>query len=260
MKYTLDRIKDVADKRDHLAPPPSIILPSNVDLRPWLGPVKDQGEVGSCTAHAGTGLREFLYRKLHQYEIDKSILTDDFRLSPLFLYAMERELEGTFGHDNGAQSRTIFVALTKYGCLLEKDDPYTVGNVEQMPTVLLMPKALPYSRISYHRILDVPTLKSVLASGYVATVGMPVFSSFQSDNTAATGLVTVPQSGESCDGGHEMLCVGYSDARKAVCVRNSWGAWGDDGNCWIPYDYFTSELVTAQGGCDFWTAHLGKPW
>lgn len=39
-----------------------------------------------------------------------------------------------------------------------------------------------------------------------------------------------------------MLAVGYSDQDRVFIVRNSWGTdWGDEGYCYIPYDYLLSE-------------------
>jgi C1A family cysteine protease len=257
-QHIYDRRKDVVDTRDHLAAPAGIVLPSNISMLPYLGPVKDQGQLGSCTAHAGTGIREFLYRCFYDWEMDTPVKTSDFRLSPLFLYAIERELEDDFAEDGGAQSRTIYQALAASGCCLESQDAYVEGNVYTKPTPEQLTEAFIFRHISYHRALTLDILKSVLASGYCATIGIPVFSSFESDETAATGNVIVPGATESSIGGHEMLAYGYSDAKQALLVRNSWGAaWGDSGNCYIPYAYFTGILA---GECDFWTAHLGKPW
>lgn len=263
MTHTFSRVKDTPDYRDHIAAPPAIVLPSSMSLAPWLGPVKDQGQVGSCTAFAGTGLREFLYRKFYSYELSRSVQPNDFVLSPLWLYQMEREIEGTFGSDSGAQSRTIFKAMSKWGCLLEADDPYIEGNAETMldmdPTSFS--KAALYSKIAYHRVLDVPTLKSVIASGYATVIGIPVYDSFENDTVASTGKVPVPLNSEVSIGGHEMLVHGYSDLTQTFMVRNSYGSsWGEGGNCIIPYNYFESPVVTRDGGWDCWTAHIGRPW
>lgn len=39
-----------------------------------------------------------------------------------------------------------------------------------------------------------------------------------------------------------MLCVGYSDPDRIFIVRNSWGNdWGDNGYCYIPYDYLMNS-------------------
>jgi hypothetical protein len=47
-----------------------------------------------------------------------------------------------------------------------------------------------------------------------------------------------------------MLCVGYSDKDRMFIVRNSWGpAWGDQGYCYIPYDYV---MHSDYNGHDSW--------
>ena len=51
-------------------------------------------------------------------------------------------------------------------------------------------------------------------------------------------------------GGHAMLACGYSDQDRVFVVRNSWGAdWGDQGYCYIPYDYLSDPDQTH----DCWT-------
>jgi C1A family cysteine protease len=257
--------KDAPDHRDHLAAPaPAESLPPVVSLRPWLGPIKNQGQLGSCTAHAGTALREYLYRRFYAYERFKGTPAQAFRLSPLYLYAMERIMEGTFPEDSGADSRTIFKVLSQFGCAPESMFPYQDGSraLHLQPDAQTKAFAESYRSISYHRVLDVQTLKSVLASGYTATVGMSVYSELESDECARTGLLRIPTRSSTCLGGHEMHVVGYDDTKNvlglvgAFDVQNSWGVeWGDDGHVWVPYAYFT---VTT--GWDFWTAHLGKPW
>ena len=43
--------------------------------------------------------------------------------------------------------------------------------------------------------------------------------------------------------GHAMAIVGFDDDQQVFIVRNSWGPdWGDDGYCYISYDYFTHQL------------------
>ena len=44
-----------------------------------------------------------------------------------------------------------------------------------------------------------------------------------------------------------MLCVGYSDPDQVFIVRNSWGkTWGDQGYCYIPYDYMMHPEYNAH--------------
>jgi C1A family cysteine protease len=259
--HVLNVVKDKLDHRDHLAAPVGVTLPISGDLSAFLGPVKNQGALGSCTAHAGTELREFLYRKFYSLEFDKTVPTAQFQLSPLFQYAMERIAEGDFSVDNGAQSRTIFQVMAAHGCCLATQDPYIEADVFVQPTAAQLADATPYQHISYHRCLTVDIVKSTLANGYCTTVGIPVFNSFESAAVAQTGLVPVPTATDPNIGGHEMLIFGYDDTKNvlghvgAFHVRNSWGeGWGEQGNCWIPYDYFTAAPVAGQ--FDFWTASL----
>src|SRR5215472_11355825 len=66
--------------------------PASVDLESTAGPVKDQGDLGACTAFAGTGMREMLYRRFTRYEKTQTV---DPVFSPMFLYYMERQIDGS---------------------------------------------------------------------------------------------------------------------------------------------------------------------
>jgi C1A family cysteine protease len=232
------------------------LLPQSVDLSAWLGPVKDQGTLGACTAFAWCGLREFLYRKQFPFERQRTELAAESAVfAPLFLYYMERMAEGDPNADNGAQSRTGGVVLTTQGVCREQDDAYAPSAFETQPTSAMVTEALLYKVGAYHRVPDLETLKSVLASGYVATMGIEVYASFESDAVAATGEVPMPAANEAMLGGHEVLAWGYDDARHVVQVRNSWGSgWGKGGNFELPYGYWNAHVM------DMYTAHLGKPW
>jgi C1A family cysteine protease len=94
----------------------------------------------------------------------------------------------------------------------------------------------------------------VLSSGYVASLAISVYESFESDAVAQTGNVPVPQPSEKNLGGHEVVACGYSDASRTLIVRNSWDVtWGDKGYFYLPYDYW--PYVS-----DSWIAHLGPAW
>lgn len=72
-----------------------------VDLRPWMSPVEDQGEIGSCTAQAGIGLVEYYERRAFGRHVNRS---------RLFLY-------------KAVQGHTQPAALDRrYGCLPADDD------------------------------------------------------------------------------------------------------------------------------------------
>ena len=77
-----------------------------------------------------------------------------------------------------------------------------------------------------------PALKSCLASGLVAVIGISVYSSFESATVAKTGIVPLPKPTESLLGGHAVLLVGYDDVKSRWICMNSWGStWGRLGTC-----------------------------
>jgi C1A family cysteine protease len=261
MKHVLNVIKDIFDPRDH-AVAPNRKDNVSISFRELVPYWKNQGTAGSCTGHAGTEMLEMLYRRQWS-RLGQRVDVNNLRFSPMFLYTMERVLEGTFSIDAGAESRSIFQALAKIGCCLESDDPYNEAEVITMPTPAQIESATQYKIGAYHRILDVDTAKTVLESGYTFTIGIPVFQQIESDEAAATGFLRVPKNSDSPIGGHEMHVIGANDSKEvlgevgAFEVQNSWGkGWGDHGCAWIPYRYFEAT----ESEWDMWTAHFGKPW
>ena len=220
------------------------VLPKLIDLRSGCSRVVDQGELGSCTANAiASGLREY-------WENLSGKLTF---LSRLWLYWEERNIEGTVNEDSGAYIRDGMKVLQKMGCAPEIDWPYNVMKFTQTPPVKATTNALQFKITEYHRVTNLTLLKTALAEGYPAVIGINVYESFESDQVAKTGIVPLPKRGEQLLGGHAVLAVGYKDDAKikgqgVVICRNSWGeSWGDEGYFYLPYSYF-AHYVT-----DMWT-------
>ncbi len=266
MKHIFNLRKDKSDTRDHLAMRSLAKLPSSVMAGANLGPVRDQGNSGSCTGQAGAGFMDWLYLAMRQYFPDKTLT--DVEFSALFLYAEERMKDGSFPQDYGSDSRTLFRVLNQVGICTNALDPFVDTALGEHPTDAMIAAAAQFKVGAYHRILydaGVMTAKSVLASGYCFTMGIPVYQALESDEVAATGLLPVPAATDTSIGGHELLVYGYDDERTvgthvgALKVRNSWGkSWGLSGNLHIPYDYFAA--VGGNDTCDAWVGHMGKPW
>lgn len=230
--------KDVPDGRDfklHYEPHTSVRLPSTVDLRAKCPPVFDQGDLGSCTANAGVGARMY-----------QSVST---MLSRLDLYYCERVLEGTINQDSGASIRDICKVLNKWGVCEESFYPYDITKFTQPPSPAAACNAFKYIINVYHSLSTLDDIKNYLAFNQKPIImGMDVYTSFESDKVAKTGSVPMPKKNEQMLGGHAVLIVGYSNTKKKLIVRNSWGTnWGMEGYFYLPYDYVSKGLAY-----DFW--------
>jgi len=232
--------------------PAAATVPASIDLRNYASPIEDQGELGSCTAHAAAGIIELMERRVHGSHIDAS---------RLFIYKATRNLMGVTG-DSGAYLRQTMGAIALFGACPERFWPYQPADFDKEPTAFHYGFADHYSALLYHR-LDPPNatrpqilaaVKTHLAAKLPAMFGFTVY-----DNIAdadATGRIPFPGARSRVDGGHAVAAVGYADnmdiagERGALLVRNSWGAgWGEEGYGWLPYAYVLQGLAD-----DWWVA------
>ena len=228
------------------------VMPASVDLRQFCSPVENQGSLGSCTANAGVGMLEYFERRAFGKHLDGS---------RLFLYKVTRRLAG-FEGDDGAYLRDTMKAMVLFGVPPEQYWPYKVSKFNEEPTAFCYAYAQNYQAIEYYR-LDPPNtstsavlkrVKTNLAAGLPSMFGFSVYSSLPAIG-AGHGDIPFPAKGDTLEGGHAVLAVGYDNQKKiggkkgALLIRNSWGtAWGENGYGWLPYDYVESGLAD-----DFWT-------
>jgi|GEM_PF-1720205 len=231
-------------------------LPGKVDLRQYCSPINDQGQQGSCTAHAIVGLREYMEIK------DGKTLVP---LSRAFLYYEERLKEGTNNQDSGAMPVDGMNVLKTIGVCPESEMPYSDQDYTAAPTNQDINDAAPYKVDEYHSVSSTALMKASLAEDHPVVIGIQVYESFESDAVTKTGIVPVPDvKKEQLLGGHALLVVGYDMQMTATdssghlhteyfIVRNSWGDnWGDKGYCYIPMAYFWQ-----QGLCsDMWVGTI----
>lgn len=236
--YNLKRDKE--DQRDiqHITNmSPTNKIPSAVDLRDKCPPVYDQGDLGSCSANAGCACIVMLLN------------SPQLLLSRLFLYYEERSLEHVTAEDSGASMRDVCKASNKYGVCEDSYMPYDISKFANPPSKEAIKDALKYKIQAYKALKTLDDIKQAIASRkQPVLLGMKVFESFESDHTAKTGIMTLPQANEKNLGGHAVLVVGYDDTKKILIVRNSWGAgWGDKGYFYMPYDYINKGYTF-----DYW--------
>lgn len=231
------------------------------DLDERLGPAWDQGQRGTCVAHAAGGLYAYLLNQRR------------FRLSIQFLYHQCKMIdgiprqEGTY-LESGMRvfaDRRLSGPRVGWGSAdagLPADDawPYDPrprpGNPAHTPPPPGRYQALYRGprwgnlggrvlRCSLRGAALVEDIRALLfTAGLPVVIGLPLFPSFNNANSRRTGRIPVPLPGETPVGGHAMLVVGADDRKKAFIVRNSWSpAWAPEnpyglpGHAVIPYRY-----------------------
>lgn len=243
-------LPDLPDHRDFFysaIAPVRAVLPDKVDLRSKCSPVENQGNLGSCTANALVGALEFLEIK------DGAKFVD---LSRLFVYYNERAIEGTVNQDSGAYIRDGIKSLAKLGVCPEPEWPYRISDFTKKPGAQCYRDAKKHQITSYHRIVTVDEMRSCLADGFPFVFGFTVYTAFESQTVARSGVVNMPSPGEQVLGGHAVVGVGYDDTKKRFWIRNSWDTdWGQDGYFTMPYDYLDPKSNLAD---DFWTIRTAE--
>jgi C1A family cysteine protease len=234
-------LPDLPDQRDFLYAAPTPFqrnLPTSVDLSKKCPPVYDQGQLGSCTANAIAAAIEFDQKK-------------KFVPSRLFIYYNERAMENTILSDSGAQIRDGIKSVATQGAPPEKDWPYVIGDFSKKPPAKAYTDAKSDLITLYQRVIqDLNTMQGCLASGFPFVFGFTVYESFEGEQVAKTGILSMPASSEKRVGGHAVLAVGYDDTKREFIVRNSWGTdWGLKGYFKMPYAYLMSPKLAS----DFWT-------
>ncbi len=236
----LPDVRDLTPKSDEIKPLLAKIgvteasvssIPGSVDLRQWCSPIEDQGQLGSCTAHAGVGLFELFERKSLGNHVDAS---------RLFLYKTTRNLLNLAG-DTGAQLRSAMAAMVLFGVPPEKYWQYDISKFDVEPSAFLYSFGDSFRTAKYYRY-DPPgtprkallnEIKVHLASGLPSMFGFTVYDSIRQAGT--TGLIPFPGKGDKVVGGHAIDAVGYDDTKViknsatgssttgALLIRNSWG-------------------------------------
>lgn len=220
--------RDIPDVRDHTLESDSVTkiltkssplksiakkMPKEVDLRKWCSPIENQGALGSCTAHAGVGMLEYYERRTTGKHLDGS---------RLFLYKVTRQLLGFTG-DDGAYLRDTMKAMVLFGVPPEKYWPYVEDKFNEDPSSFCFSFAQNYQALDYYRldpsgltpaqILD--AVKRSLAAELPAMFGFSVYSSMPPLGDGK-GEIPFPVRGDSLEGGHAVLAVGYDDAKKSM--------------------------------------------
>jgi hypothetical protein len=218
-----------------------VTLPPSVDLSQYIPPVRDQGQVGSCT---GFGIGGILGTEASQN--NEWIQW----YSPEWIYNGARELEGTLFEDAGAEPIDCFTWLTNNGCLLEEFWPYNPNSVDTSSPDSRKPEAMTYPSFTAVEVDNgIDGIMSALADGHVVAVGSPWFDSWM--NIGSDGVLPAVTTNSSVAGGHETFLYGYDSISGSFLGQNSWGtSWGNNGHYKMPMSAFAVFNDPSLGGYD----------
>lgn len=245
MEFKLNHTPSPPDDRDHKVVLKTVAsgIPA-VDLSSFCTNIKNQGNVGSCTAHATVGLMEFFYKK---YMSGKK---DDVYSEKFVYYTTRVKVEGgKADNDSGAFLRDTLKCVVKYGACKEATFPYN-SDFAQEPPEEAYKEALNFQVTKYACIPSddkakcLQDLKTLLYNGNAFVGG---FTCYANLFDGSGGMIPIPTG--KATGGHAVLFVGYDDTRQCFKFKNSWGEnWGDNGYGYLPYTFLTIGALQ-----DLWT-------
>ena len=233
-------VRDKIDKRDHSYQLTNTTQSNIVDLRQYCSLIENQGNLGSCTGNAIAGAIELLHKRQNR----------TLDISRLFIYYYERLFIGTVNYDSGAYIRDGIKACYTYGAPTENLWPYNISKFRSVPSKEALLDAAKRKVTSYQRAIDFKAVIDAINSGYPVTVGFSVYSSFDTNIVARTGIMPYPDTKkEKLLGGHAVLLVGYNKNNNTFIARNSWGTnWGDRGYFYMPFQVIQNTKMSS----DFW--------
>lgn len=228
------------DERDYIYKNDSTeVLRESVDLREWDTIVESQDDLGSCAANAITNAYELCVNRNYPEYFT--------HLSRLFIYYNTRSEYGDIQKDDGMFLKDGMKSLSKYGVCSEELWPYDTSKFDTKPTEESYEDATKRKILKYQKLISTYYITEVLNNNKPVVFGMTIYDSFM-DLNERISTVNFPSRKENSLGGHAMCMVGYDLKKRLFLAKNSFGpSWGDNGYCWIPFDYLKQE------GYDIWT-------
>jgi hypothetical protein len=227
-----------------------------MDLSPFFRPVSNQMQLPSCTANSTADVWEALsvMRKVDGGMPLQAAVDSTPDLSRMFLWWCGRnEMSPNRALDAaaGCHQRLIMDVLARHGVPEESLWPYdcdAVGPNGELrpvvrPSIKAFRAAIVNASAAFYCIADTGEdrhnlLLQALGARHPPVFGTALVSSFLSYRS---GVIPAPNLTNSFIGRHSMALVGWSAARNAYKVRNSWSeGWGEGGYCWMSKDYLLS--------------------
>lgn len=246
---------------------------SEIDNSHFFKPTSNQLHLPSCSPNAGADLFEavdiqhkyltYMAKGMSHEKALAAAQAEVNDLSRLFLWWNARNAMDPPMHKNdesGTYNRLVMDVASRFGVCIESTWPYNEDRLPPRyePRTIVRPSLSAYRNARGHMT---SSYHSILSDGYCrleriiqalhATPGVLFGTVLGPDFPRATSeVLRIPKEKK---GRHAMVIVGYSRAKQAFKVRNSWGRqFGAGGYCWLHEDY-----IAWRNSRSFWVCTKG---
>lgn len=202
----------------------------------YMPPVKNQGSVGSCVAHAVSTEIEYFNHVQGDSESEMSVG---------YIYGNRRNSTHS---GTGMYTRDAIAAACEYGDVVRTLFPYN----EEVPGIIdlfeknageLFAQGYPHRFTSYYRCANTAEIKTALMKNVPVIFAIEWYSDMRPDKY---GVIQTLLQDKDKDGGHCMVIYGWDE--RGWKIQNSWGEnWGNGGRAILTYSV---PIVEAWGIVD----------
>jgi hypothetical protein len=221
--------------------------PLEYALDTWQPPRPDQGQTGSCTAHAAAGSFSTALRYQNQplpWEPSEDLIYKATRCYAISLNARPGVTLPSL-QDDGAESSNVMAAVGLLGVASRRAlqdgrvSDVSPSDVNEEPDFDKLEEAETYLIAGSHRIQENLSTTSDVCAAAIAS-GFPVFVGFLVDSAfeqlSPGQVASAPNENDPNGGGHATYLSAFKrvNGQRLFTLTNSWGnSWCDNGQCLV---------------------------